>query len=879
MPTGDITCGVNIEKTRGERKMKNKLVVSMLLILVLATIPIALRVEHVYANPSGPSLVVNDLINRVNATLGIKAGSKVTAYGVITNVGATPLNQLLTGVFFAEGTGVAVPGDFSFEFSLDCVTWFPIHPSEVKVAAPWTGYQVELVIGQAGGESLNPGSSSQMYLKMTVINDLTTVYGGALGLLQSMCVAVFKDANGNRHLDAGELIYTQPPMYGGVIGWDNPIRVDLAIVHTAEIEGTGEFYYSIQDAVDAASSTIILYPGIYAPFTVSGNSSLTIVANGAVVVKGSQSVATHYGNRDAVIFVTGSTDITLDGLDIEGQGLGTTNPKSYAVIYESSSGTIKDCVVSPNTIGNVNGVGIAAWDHSDLVIDPCIIKNFGRIGVFFYDGCTGGVYDSTIEGQVYNDENLVNYGIEIETYDYACDIEIIGNEIYDCDNTYLSPKWSSAGIVIDGWLGIYYIPSSTVVISNNDIHDNYYGIEVVANPYSYAHYNNIYNNREYGVIEDSDYLGKDVTFDARYNWWGDSSGPYHTTLNPSGLGNAVSDYVDFDPWLVHDVAIINVVPSSTMVIVGNTVQINVTARNEGTYYENFTVTLSYDGTPIDTADIKDLAPGATKLLTFSWDTTGVTPYGDYTIKAEASTVPGETDVADNVKTAMVRIGTAPTIKVEQPINNAQMLNKTFNINITMNDLGQYWRVIGVQFRLQYNDTLLEVVNVTEGPFMKQAGTTFFICFVEEDPLYGPNVLVGIIVKPNAAGQWNVFPSGSGILTTITFKTIYQERGLEKPPLTCDLKLNETLIICDDGTKTPHNLQNGIYKIYPTHIGDINYDGKVDMIDMWRVAKAYGSLPGHERWNPECDTDNNGKIDMRDMYFVAKGFGWIPTYDP
>ena len=37
--------------------------------------------------------------------------------------------------------------------------------------------------------------------------------------------------------------------------------------------------------------------------------------------------------------------------------------------------------------------------------------------------------------------------------------------------------------------------------------------------------------------------------DARFNWWGDASGPYHPTLNPTGSGNAVSDYVLFDPWL------------------------------------------------------------------------------------------------------------------------------------------------------------------------------------------------------------------------------------------------------------------------------------------------------------------------------------------
>ncbi|MBU0692465.1 T9SS type A sorting domain-containing protein [bacterium] len=38
--------------------------------------------------------------------------------------------------------------------------------------------------------------------------------------------------------------------------------------------------------------------------------------------------------------------------------------------------------------------------------------------------------------------------------------------------------------------------------------------------------------------------------DARNNWWGHESGPYHPTLNPEGQGDTLySDMVDFIPWL------------------------------------------------------------------------------------------------------------------------------------------------------------------------------------------------------------------------------------------------------------------------------------------------------------------------------------------
>jgi predicted outer membrane repeat protein len=40
------------------------------------------------------------------------------------------------------------------------------------------------------------------------------------------------------------------------------------------------------------------------------------------------------------------------------------------------------------------------------------------------------------------------------------------------------------------------------------------------------------------------------TVDARYSWWGDLSGPFHPALNPGGLGDSVTDGVEFAPWSV-----------------------------------------------------------------------------------------------------------------------------------------------------------------------------------------------------------------------------------------------------------------------------------------------------------------------------------------
>jgi len=53
------------------------------------------------------------------------------------------------------------------------------------------------------------------------------------------------------------------------------------------------------------------------------------------------------------------------------------------------------------------------------------------------------------------------------------------------------------------------------------------------------------------------------------------------------------------------------------------------------------------------------------------------------------------------------------------------------------------------------------------------------------------------------------------------------------------------------------------------IGDINYDGKVDMNDIAMIARRYGAKVGGPKYKLACDIYLDRKIDIHDLVTVAR----------
>lgn len=88
--------------------------------------------------------------------------------------------------------------------------------------------------------------------------------------------------------------------------------------------------------------------------------------------------------------------------------------------------------------------------------------------------------------------------------------------------------------------------NSTSVLYGLELHDNQTGLYVRTSNGNVPsiHQSNIYSNANYGIYNSD----PGDTVDATLNYWGDATGPYHTDLNPTGQGDALSDGVRFDPW-------------------------------------------------------------------------------------------------------------------------------------------------------------------------------------------------------------------------------------------------------------------------------------------------------------------------------------------
>jgi hypothetical protein len=271
---------------------------------------------------------------------------------------------------------------------------------------------------------------------------------------------------------------------------------------------------------------------------------------------------------------------------------------------------------------------------------------------------------------------------------------------------------------------------------------------------------------------------------------------------------------------VHDVAVTDVTPSRTVVCQGDSMNINVTVENQGDLTETFNVTLYCNSSVINSITVTDLPPGENTTLTFTWNTTGVAK-GDYTIKAEATPVPYEIDLGDNILIdGQITVTWLDVAVVDVTLSRTVVCQgDSMNINVTVENQGDLTETFNVT--LYCNSSVINSITVTD------------------------------------------LPPGENTTLTFTWDTGGFSYGNYTVKAVADTVPGET--------DTIDNVYvDGVVKVVIP--GDINGDGIVDIYDAIRLAVAFGSEPDDPNWNPNADINGDEIVDIYDAIILAIHFG-------
>jgi parallel beta-helix repeat protein len=347
-----------------------------------------------------------------------------------------------------------------------------------------TSGRIQEGIGMVSGSTVNVAAGT--YNERVMIDKSIDLRGAQYG--------VDPTATGARTDTANESIVDVT-----VLGYANP---DIAVEVVSGVSDVAmDGFTLIGDPTNALADTSVVRCG-----GSSGNASNVSISNNiidgkyGVIYKGGDTLTVHR-NRFVVnklgvtVQPNPASNVTISDCSF---ARGSSPEGDASAIYMTSC---TECIVTGNTAtGFDGGRGLAGSNLSQLTVsDNTFTGNRDAISVWG-NSTYVAIRDNDLSGSV-------RYGVNIK----GQDVEITGNEIKDNGD---------AGVNIDR----HVIDTERIAISCNIIS----------------------GNTNYGVKVNTTNVSQMVN--AEDNWWGDASGPYHPTLNPTTTGDAVSDNVDFDPW-------------------------------------------------------------------------------------------------------------------------------------------------------------------------------------------------------------------------------------------------------------------------------------------------------------------------------------------
>ena len=489
------------------------------------------------------------------------------------------------------------------------------------------------------------------------------------------------------------------------------------------VRASGTIYIKADGSVDPHTAPIQRDGDVY---TFTGNIyDGIVVERDNIVVDGAGYTVQGAGKGWGILLTWYRNNVTLKDVEVTNFGCGI-------YLWDSNNN-----VLTGNTVSN-NSIGIYLWYSRNNGLTGNTVSNNGY-GILLEDSSSNGLTGNTVSNN--------GYGIWLESYWLgSCSNVLTGNiasnndygiylwrshsnslsgNVASSNNEYGIYLWESCSNSLSGntasnngygiCLGAHFpYECSNNVLTGNTVSNNYYGIYLLDSWYSILFHNNFINNSRQAL----DIPGiPPNTWDAGYpsggNYWSDHigvdefSGPNQDEPSADGIADTpyYPPFQDNYPLMkpyggAHDIGITRIAPSETSVEPGSMLDINVTVLNYGFYTETFNLTAYANTTVISRTEVT-LSSRKSATITFTWDTTGVT-LGTYALKAQASTVPGETDITDNTliegqvginirDTAVLQVTVAPTyvkvgetVYINVTVANQGTVTETFDVTTYYN---------------------------------------------------------------------------------------------------------------------------------------------------------------------------------------------------
>ena len=359
------------------------------------------------------------------------------------------------------------------------------------------------------------------------------------------------------------------------------------------------------DVTIPAGKSLTMQPGVLIEVP---NYSTDIVVYGTLVAQGSStdsiyikgkaipnnSISTHGGS---IIFKQGSSPSILDFISISQMG-DSWSFGTAIEIEKNASPTIKN-----TSIRNSENYDIYSWPGGVInfsKIKALVSLSGGEVqmvAIIPNLGNKGSIYELLGDLTIPKDGRLtVASGVTIEVPNYSTDIivngsllaqgsesnpisiigkEIPNNTISSHGGTIFFNSGGSSSVLeytLISQMGDTWTNGRAVEINNNNVRISNCKISnsedigiynnsenlIIASTSIFGNFTGIYNAFGKPTLNDNKIFSNNnfginnkgiENIDAKNTYWGDPTGPYHSSLNPKGKGNKVSDKVLFTPWI------------------------------------------------------------------------------------------------------------------------------------------------------------------------------------------------------------------------------------------------------------------------------------------------------------------------------------------